>query len=168
MTASNWPASIKAVLASEGGYVNDPRDPGGETRYGISKRSYPDVDIKDLTPAAAEAIYERDYWNKIDGDALPTGVDYAVLDFAVNSGVGTAVKALQGVCGVAQDGIIGPQTLHAVSVSSAPNIISQLCDRRMAMLQSLPTWKTFGKGWTNRIVSVKLLATQMAKTALSP
>jgi lysozyme family protein len=167
MTQASWPAAIKAVLASEGGYVNDPHDPGGETNFGISKRAYPGVDIAHLTQAGAEAIYKRDYWDKISGDELPAGVDYTVFDEAVNSGVGHAARSLQAIVGSAQDGAIGPQTIRDVMVSNAVNVISRLCDRRLAYLQGLPTWSRYGTGWTNRVVSVKALALRLATAGVA-
>ena len=167
MSAASWPASIKAVLASEGGYVNSPHDPGGETNYGISKRAYPHLDIAHLTQADAEAIYKRDYWDRVRGDDLPAGVDYCVFDEAVNSGVGHAAKSLQAIVGTTQDGAIGPETIRAALNSSATNIIGRLCDRRLAYLESLPTWGTFGKGWTNRITSVRALAPRMAMASVA-
>jgi len=107
------------VLKHEGGYINHKNDPGGETNYGISKRAYPDVDIKNLTVDGAKELYKRDYWDRIKGDDLPAGVACVTMDYAVNSGTSRASKALQGACGIRNgDGIIGPHTLSAVWVTT--------------------------------------------------
>jgi lysozyme family protein len=90
----NWDKAIDFVISIEGGYVNDPKDPGGETKYGISKRAYPDVDIANLTAAEARQIYKRDYWDKCSCDDLPDGRDILVFDTAVNMGVGVAMNFL--------------------------------------------------------------------------
>ena len=105
---------IERVLTHEGGYVNDPRDPGQETRWGISKRSYPAVDIRNLTRAQAIDIYRRDFWQRVRGDELPREFAFQALDAAVNHGIGNAVRWMQRAAGVADDGVIGPVTLAAV------------------------------------------------------
>src|ERR1044072_8557468 len=92
-------SAVEIILAHEGGYSFDPRDPGGETNFGISKRQYPNLNIKDLTRERAKAIYFSDYWNKVRGDSLPFGVALVAFDYAVNAGVSTAIKALQRVSG---------------------------------------------------------------------
>ena len=83
----SWDKAIDFVLSMEGGYVNDPKDPGGETKYGISKRAYPNVDIAGLTESKAKEIYKKDYWDKCGCDGLPVGIDILVFDTAVNMGV---------------------------------------------------------------------------------
>lgn len=162
MSATNWPAAIAAVLREEGGYVNDPHDPGGETDFGISKRAYPDIDIKALTVAEAEAIYHRDYWAKIDGDALPAGLDLAVLDFAVNSGVARAVEMLQSLLLVTRDGVIGPKTLAAINRSDPSALAGQLCDVRLVYLHGLKNWPLYANGWTSRVNTIRVKALAMA------
>jgi lysozyme family protein len=106
-------AAFTAVLGAEGGYVNNPADPGGETNWGISRRSYPDLDIAHLTWDDAKAIYRRDFWDKIQGDKLPPPLAMIVFDSAVNNGPARAAKWLQRAVGVTEDGIIGPATLAA-------------------------------------------------------
>ncbi|WP_348629672.1 glycosyl hydrolase 108 family protein [Mesorhizobium sp. WSM3860] len=100
-------------------------------------------------------LYRRFYWDAVSGDELPDGVDYAVFDFAVNSGPGRAAKYLQAALGVAQDGRIGPATLAAARAKPAGVVIDMLCDARLAFLQRLPTWPTFGNGWRARVASVR-------------
>ena len=147
---------IKMVLEHEGGYVNHPSDPGGETKYGISKRAYPEVNIADLTEEDAEEIYFSDYWSRIKGEELPAGVACAVMDYAVNSGISRASKALQSVCGIANgDGIIGPATLNAVWTTvkntSEEDVINAVTEQRQGFIRGLSIYETFGKGWERRI-----------------
>lgn len=171
--------ALSAVLVHEGGYVNHPRDPGGATNLGVTigtaKRLGIDVDgdgdtdtidIKLLKPTDAAKVYRAEYWNKVRGDDLPAGVDYAVFDYAVNSGPGRAAKALQKLVGVPQDGQIGPKTLGAVAAVHPLNLVSLInayCDDRMAFLRGLKTFPTFGKGWTSRVQGVRALATDMVR-----
>ncbi len=140
--------AVSAVLAHEGGYVNDPKDPGGETKFGISKRAYPQVDIAGLTLPAAVAIYRRDYWDKIRGDELPPDVAWVAFDTAVNMGVAQAVRLVQKAAGVQPDGIIGPKTLAACK---APGVAEKVAEMRRAIYRSLPTFSRFGRGWLRRV-----------------
>ena len=147
---------VHMVLEHEGGYVNHPSDPGGETKYGISKRAYPDVDIAELTEDEAAVIYKRDYWDRIKGDDLPVGVACAVMDYAVNSGISRASKALQSVCGIANgDGIIGPASLNAIWVTvkndGEQSVVDAVTEQRQNFIRSLSIYETFGKGWERRI-----------------
>jgi lysozyme family protein len=135
----------------EGGYVNDPNDPGGETNFGISKRSYPNTDIAGLTEGAAIEIYYSDFWMPCGADALPRGLDLWVFDFAVNSGVATAVKMLQAACGVAQDGDVGPNTIAAAKALKEPEVYLVA---RLNYYMSLKTWPTYKNGWTKRLFIV--------------
>jgi lysozyme family protein len=147
---------IKMVLEHEGGYVNHPSDPGGETKYGISKRAYPEIDIAGLTEEDAEEIYFNDYWSRIKGEELPAGVACVVMDYAVNSGISRASKALQSVCGIANgDGIIGPASLNAVWTTVKNDgeltVVAAVCDQRREFIRGLSIYETFGKGWERRI-----------------
>lgn len=148
---SSFDDAFNVVVSSEGGYVNDPKDPGGETKFGISKRSYPKVDIKNLTLGQAKAIYKRDYWDKVNGDALPHEVGLIVFDAAVNSGPRIAVEWLQQSVGVVIDGIIGAQTLKAVHAKGTMDCAVELTARRLVFMTHLPTWSHFGLGWSRRV-----------------
>jgi lysozyme family protein len=139
------------LISHEGGYVNDPRDPGGETKYGISKRAYPQVDIKNLTLDAAKAIYKRDYWDRAQCDKLPPQLAYLLFDAAVNSGIGQAIRFLQRAVNLADDGVIGPMTLAAVGRVDAEAISARFLGQRLEFMTKLTTWDTFGKGWARRI-----------------
>lgn len=148
---SNFDKCIARLLQTEGGYVNDPQDPGGETNFGISKRSYPNVDIKSLTWEKAAAIYKRDYWDPLDLDRAPDGIGYQLLSFSVNSGVGTAIRALQRAVGVADDGAIGPQTRAAIARMQDHDIIMRLVAERIIFMSNCHNWERDGKGWMRRL-----------------
>lgn len=130
-------------------------DPGGETKYGISKRAYPNVDIKALTQDEAAQIYSRDYWEPLHGDSLPDAVSFAMFDFAVNSGVGEAIRALQRALGLTVDGVLGPQTIAAAN-RNPQAVVTGLSTERVLLLAKLQTWPTFGKGWTKRIIDTAI------------
>ena len=116
--------AIKIILKYEGGYVWNPDDPGGETKYGISKRQYPNLDIKNLTKKQAKEIYRKDYWNKINGgDINDDDIALQIFDFAVNSGVKRAVKVIQKICWVKEDGVLGNNTLHNINQADALSIL---------------------------------------------
>lgn len=161
--------ALSHVLIHEGGYVNHPRDPGGATNKGVTQRVYDDWrrkqgksprSVRDIEASEIGAIYRREYWDKVRGDDLPAGVDYAVFDFAVNSGVSRATKYLQAVVGVAQDGVIGPATLAAVAASPR-HVVEAIMDKRVAFLKGLETFPTFGRGWMARCDGVRRLAGEM-------
>lgn len=165
----SYDASLAAVLRSEGGYVNDPRDPGGATNKGVTQAVYNDYrqklgsptrTVKQITPSEIAAIYKNRYWDAVRGDELPAGVDYAVFDLAVNSGVSRAVRFLQDVCCVNADGNIGPVTIAAAS-HNPKHIVEALMDKRLNFLRSLGTFSHFGKGWTNRCNEVRAKALGM-------
>lgn len=146
-------ALIDRVLSHEGGYVNDPRDPGGETKYGIAKRSYPQVDIKNLTRGQAIEIYRKDFWQRVRGDELPSSLAFQVLDAAVNHGIGNAVRWLQRAAGVADDGIIGPVTLAAIKRMNPADLVLEFNAVRLEFYTRLTTWDAFGRGWARRVAA---------------
>jgi lysozyme family protein len=156
----NYAQALKQVLKYEGGYVDHPKDPGGPTNKGITQAVYDDwrksqnlatKSVRSISDSEVAAIYKNLYWDRISGDLLPSGVDFAVFDYAVNSGVSRAAKMLQSVVGVTQDGVIGPATIQATKTYVAMSITN----RRLAFMQSLSIWSTFGKGWSARIADVK-------------
>lgn len=167
----NFAEALKLVLQHEGGWSDHPKDPGGATMKGVTLatfRRYVDPkatkdDLRNITQAQISDIYRRHYWNAVKADDLPDGIDYAMFDFAVNSGPDRAAKYLQAVVDMRQDGKIGPQTLAAVEAQLSGTVIRDLCDRRMSFLRGLKTWPTFRKGWTARVSSVRARALEMAK-----
>ena len=147
----NFDRAFETVIGHEGGYVNDPRDPGGETKYGISKRAYPNEDIKNLTLNRAKELYKRDYWDSIDAESIPGVARLMVFDCAVNCGVTAAKKILQRAVGVKDDGIIGPKTRAAIS--NTPDIEQRFAGFWLQYYTDLPGWPTYGKGWTRRVAN---------------
>jgi len=145
--------AINRLLGNEGGYVANPNDPGGATNWGISQRSYPNLDIASLTRDQAISIYKSDFWDKIDGDSMPSGVGFQVLDFAVNSGISTALRALQRAVGVADDGDFGPVSLAALKAQSPSDTIMKFLAERLIFMTGLSKWADFGKGWARRIAA---------------
>lgn len=151
MTARVWESAFDLLMQNEGGYVNDPHDAGGETKYGISKASYPNEDIANLTLERAQQIYKRDYWNRCKCDQLPDALSVAVFDFAVNSGVNRAIRFLQMALRVKADGIIGNQTIGAANRLNPRQVLAEYMDRRLIFLMKQPNWRRYGRGWGNRI-----------------
>lgn len=147
----NFEQAIERVLGHEAGYVNNPADPGGETKWGISKRSYPNVDIRVLTRDEAKEIYRRDFWNRIHADKLLGGVAYQVLDFAINSGIETAVRYLQRALKVADDGYWGPITEAAAAKADESDTIMRLSAERLDFMTRLSNWPNASRGWARRI-----------------
>jgi len=150
----NFDECLKMLLHHEGGYVNHPKDPGGETNLGVTKRVYEKwggtKDMKDLTVEDVAPIYKKEYWDKCRCDDLESGVDWAVFDWAVNSGTGRASKAIQKICGAAQDGAIGPKTLALINKQNTEYVVEEFGKIRQDFYESLKTFDTFGKGWTRR------------------
>ena len=147
--------AIPIVLRHEGGYVNDPSDPGGETNFGISKRRYPDVDIKNLTIADASAIYLRDWWTRYNyGAIFPQAVASKVFDTAVNLGPSRAHKMLQEAVGVTADGVIGPATLGVVNTMNSLTLLFAFQNLQASYYRNLvladPTLQKFLNGWIAR------------------
>lgn len=141
------------LIGHEGGYVNDPKDPGGETKYGISKRAYPNLDIASLTVDAAKEIYRRDYWDRAGADRYDPAIGFQVFDAAVNSGIVQAVKFLQRAVGVTADGLAGPATVAAVQALPASVVVARFNAERLEFMTSLGIWDRFGKGWARRIAA---------------
>jgi lysozyme family protein len=172
------------VLVHEGGFVNHPKDPGGRTLEGVIQRVYDGYrqnknkplqtlrkEMRGTTAWNKERneIYKLQYWNKIQGDRLPAGVDYVVFDGAVNSGPGQSVKWLQRALGVEVDGLIGEATIRAANDHPDHDaLVAEILARRLGMLKSLKTWKTFGKGWSNRVAEAKAIGQAMASGSVGP
>lgn len=155
MTAFVWETAISTTLQFEGGYVNDPNDAGGETNMGISKRAYPDVDIKNLTLQTAKNIYYFDYWLRCRCQFMPDALSIAVFDFAVNSGIKTAIKKLQMALGVSVDGIVGNQTIGACNRLPVRKVLDEYIRLRLEYLMKLKGWRRYGNGWGRRVIGIK-------------
>lgn len=156
--------AFERVLGHEGGYTMDLNDPGGETKWGISKRSYPDLDIRSLTIIDAKAIYKRDFWDKLP-DTGCSALQFQMFDFAVNSGLSRAVKMLQATIGVTADGQFGPASKAALSKrltgqASVASLVAEFLARRLEFYVDLPTWQYFSGGWARRIAKNMRFANQ--------
>lgn len=144
----DFDTAFKRLIGHEGGLTENPNDPGGLTNYGISQRSYPNVDIRNLTVNQAKDIYQRDFWDVI-GNAHPA-IKFQVFDFAVNSGINTAIRKLQAAIGVADDGHWGPISAKVLAAADVNDVIMRYVAQRIRFWAALSTWPTFGKGWVLR------------------
>ena len=162
---------LEMLLHHEGGYVWHPEDPGGETNLGVTRAVYEqwvgrqvmDGEMKTLTPDDVAPIYKKNYWDKVRGDDLPAGLDWAAFDWAVNSGAGRPAKAIQRCVGATQDGAIGPKTLAAIANKEPDKIIEYVHDIRQKFYERLKTFKTFGRGWTRRNTETLKAALAMSR-----
>lgn len=164
MSVATYKQALSLVLAHEGGFANHPLDPGGATMRGVTQRTYdafrrlrgfPLQSVRYISDEEVERVYRDNYWKLVRGDELPAGLDYALFDFAVNSGVSRAIKFLQAGLAVGIDGVIGDETLGMAIAKAVLNeelIINNLCADRMRFVRGLKTFATFGKGWTRRIM----------------
>lgn len=163
---ANYARVLDHVLKYEGGYVDHPKDPGGATNLGVTQavlsewrgKAVTKAQVKALTKKEAGEIYKARYWDKVRGDALPSGVDLSTMDAGVNSGPARSVKWLQSAVKVKSDGVLGPVTLNAVQSSKYPDTIKAHCAKRLGFVKSLAIWNTFGKGWSRRIADVEATA----------
>ena len=161
--ADGFDRCVAVTLAYEGGFVQDPKDPGGATNFGITKRALETFlgkqvsvdDVKNMTSSTAIEIYRANYWNQMLCGSLPVGVDLMVFDYGVNSGTGQAIKDLQSIVGVPQDGAIGKITLPAVLKAPPEDVINKLAAGRLALMKTLQEWEQDGEGWTRRVNDVQ-------------
>lgn len=168
----NFDRSLEMLLHHEGGFVNHPKDPGGVTNLGVTKKVYEkwvgrevSVDeMKALTPSDVAPIYKKNYWDKLKGDdpMMPSGLDFAAFDWGVNSGTGRPAKVIQRYIGATQDGAIGPKSLTLVAENDPSKIIQYLYEQRQKFYEGLKHFKTFGKGWTRRNQETLKAAMEMA------
>ena len=168
---TNWDAAFNNVIQHEGGYVNNPNDPGGRTNLGVTQevwedwvgRTVTEEEMRGLTVEKVQPLYKEMYWDKLMCDRLPSGVDYCVFDASVNSGTFRAAKWLQSTVGAKQDGVIGNLTINLASLTNPQMTIDKFCATRLEFLKALSTWPTFGKGWERRVGEVQKAATDMYK-----
>jgi len=173
----NWSKSFDMVIAHEGGFTNDERDPGnklpdgrkGSTMLGCTQANWEKYighevtqdDMKLLKKEDVKPLYKRDYWDAVKGDDLPVGVDYAVFDFAINAGPLAARKMIQKALGVTADGAIGPATMKAIQEADGKDLLNKFSHSKEAFYKSLPTFQTYGKGWLKRVTDVQTSASTM-------
>jgi len=181
---SNFDRIFEFVVDSEGGFTDNPVDPGhwtgGQisvgachgTKFGISAAAHLDLDIPEVTLDDAKAIYQREYWDRIGGDRLPPSIALLVFDSAINSGIGRAVRWLQDAASVAQDGVIGPRTLQAIDLLTArPGGSGELCAeflaQRLTFMTSLVIWKSLGLGWARRLFRLQRASLGMTSHSIA-
>lgn len=160
---TNFNKSLEYTFGWEGGYTNHPADPGGPTNWGITifdYRRYIDpagsaADVKKMKKEQAAQIYKEKYWDLQHCDKMPGGLDFAMFDYGVNSGIGRSQKALQKILKVEPDGIIGQKTLTAMRLQDTQYMIRALCAERLRFLRGLKTWPVFGAGWKRRVEGVE-------------
>jgi len=168
----NFEFSLNHVLKHEGGWADHPKDPGGATMKGVTLATYSDwlgrpaskEELRNISDGHLREIYKTRYWDAVRGDDLPSGLDYVVFDMAVNSGPGRAVRMLQSAVGATPDGAIGPKTLAAVQAQNPETLIATFQRNRQHFLEALPTFATFGKGWTRRVNEAGDIALKIAKS----
>jgi lysozyme family protein len=154
---SDFEVAIGRVLAHEGGYINDPMDRGGETNWGVTRNTATAAGytgkMRDMTRDQAKAIYKLLYWDGIKANQMPFAVAYQVFDAAVNHGVSAASKMIQRAVGVADDGVIGTNTLRAINSRSAQNLVLEFNGARISFYTAIakPQFDRFGRGWMNRV-----------------
>jgi len=169
MMISNWEKSFAEMIKSEGGFVNDSRDAGGATNWGVTKAvweawvKHPVTvdDMKQLTQDQVKPLYKKNYWDAVHGDDLPIGVDFLVFSFGVNAGTGRSIKILQTSLGTVADGAIGPNTLKKIQEADAKDLIEKFSAAKILFYKSLSTFATFGRGWVNRVEREKQEALTM-------
>lgn len=167
--------ALREILHHEGGFANHPKDPGGMTNLGVTKRTWEgwtgrkasEAEMRALTPMTVAPLYRENYWNAVEGDKLPPGLALCVFDFAVNAGPGRAARYLQQLVGAPQDGKIGPQTLAAVAAyvdaHGEAEAVRAYQDARRGYYRSLGTFPTFGRGWLRRVDEVEAKAREMTR-----
>lgn len=171
----NFERCLSEVLKHEGGWADHPSDPGGATMKGITigtfaqfkGRKVTKAELRAISDADLRKIYRRNYWDKVRGDDLPSGLDLVAFDGAVNSGPARGARWLQQGLGVNADGKVGPVTLDAAKKAYTPAVIERAIGFRFSFLRGLKTWGTFGKGWSRRVESVRGVALEMAETPVT-
>ena len=177
--APNFKIALAETLSHEGGFANNPKDPGGVTMRGVTKKTWArwtgrnvkdvsDEEMRSLTIDQIMPLYHAWYWQPVRADELPGGLDFVIFDIAVNSGPVRAVKMLQkainelGRIHIRVDGVIGPKTLSAARKINVFDLINEVGNTRLWFYFDLSTFKTFGRGWMSRLISVTSFATAMA------
>jgi lysozyme family protein len=167
---TNFENSLAMLLKHEGGFVHNPLDTGGMTNLGVTQAVWEkyvgkpctESDMRALTPESVAPLYKQNYWDKIHGDELPSGVDHCVFDCSVHSGVMRAIDILQACVNVPTDHIIGPQTMAAITALNPIDLIDNYTQFRLSFLKLVPTWNVFGKGWKQRVLEVSAQSKEMA------
>lgn len=171
MAVATYPDGVRHLFMHEGGYTNDPRDPGGPTNFGITLKDYrlyinprgQAEDVRNMTVAQARAIYKSKYWDAMRCDSLPAGVDYVMFDYGVNSGIGRAGKVLRRLLGLPDNtGVVTDAVIAATLKRDPAELVRAIDAERLAFLKHLKTWPVFGKGWGRRVAEVDAYALKLA------
>lgn len=165
----NFDEALKAILKHEGGFVNHPKDPGGMTNLGVTKKVWEawvgkavgEKEMRALTPATVAPLYRKQYWDAVKADELPAGLDYLMFDFAINAGPGRAIRTMQKAIGTTPDGAIGPKTMAALKAADPTDLIAKFSQEKELFYKALPTFATFGRGWLRRVDEAKSHAVTM-------
>ena len=177
MSAANFEEALRRLLMHEGGYTNHPSDPGGPTNFGITIADYRKyvkadataADVRSMQLSEAKAIYRARYWDAQRCDELPAGIDYAVFDYGVNSGIGRSGKVLRRLLGLPDaTHLVTGEVVRAAGQRDPAELVVAICDERLAFLKRLKTWPVFGAGWGRRVADVKRAALAMTKPTASP
>jgi lysozyme family protein len=169
--ANDYKECLDLVLRSEGGWVNNPNDPGGETNLGVTKAvweeyvGHPVTTMKNLTKDDVAPLYEQKYWRACYGEVLPRGLDFLCFSFGINAGSGRSVKLLQQSLGLVSDGIIGPKVMQKLRESNIADVIKSFSESRREYYKSLKNFPIFGKGWISRTDKEEQQALDMIKNA---
>jgi lysozyme family protein len=175
----NWQFALDKLMISEGGFDTDPSDTGnhlpdgrpGSTMRGVTQAEWEAYvgrqvtwdDMRALTESSVAPLYKRKYWDAVRGDELPSGIDYAIFDFGVNSGIGRAIRIAQQVAGVSQDGVLGPATMAAIQAMNQKDFISKYSAARVDVYKTFHDFDHWGYGWTRRIRQVANDATKLSQ-----
>jgi len=173
----NWNESFEMVIAHEGGFTNDQRDTGnhlpdgrqGSTMLGCTQANWEAYvghkvtqdDMKKLTKDDVKPLYKKNYWDAVRGDELPTGVDYAAFDFAINAGPSASRKMIQRALGVTADGAFGPITMTMIEKADAKDLMHKFSEAKTNFYKSLGNFNVYGKGWLRRVADVQTVADKM-------
>jgi lysozyme family protein len=186
MALENFERIMTAIFELEGGFSNDPRDPGGMTNLGVTAEAWAawnkvplsqtsTDEMKGLTQAQVLPFYRANYWNMIDGDALPSGIDAILMHFQVNAGGRKAAKELQAIVGATQDGMIGVQTLGMIKIyvsyissGGMLGLIAALVRAQLTYYQSLAEFDIYGNGWVRRVQTMAELARSLVPAPMPP
>ena len=172
MASRNFDEALRRLLRDEGGYGNHPSDPGGPTNFGITladarrywKSDATAADVRAMPQSVARDIYRQRYWSVLRCDALPDGVDYAVFDYGVNSGVGRAGKVLRRILNLPdRSSTVTNEVIAAASRIDLAQLVTAICTERLAFLKALKTWSVFGRGWGRRVAGVQSAALAMTR-----
>lgn len=154
--------AIVYLMTVEGGYSNHPKDPGGETKYGISKKAFPKLNIKKVTKAQAKRLYETHYWRPCFHPAMSYRIAVITFDGCVHLGVGEGIKQLQKALGVPADGVIGKSTVRSITRLDPQELALRMLSLRNESYRKLPQYKTFRRAWLSRLFQLAFNAEQYA------